>query len=1201
MKTRPSLLRVPFLVLPCILLQILLVQAQDDCPNFSKPSINGTQREYIFGGHYWHSLVADYLTDVVGQQFDPSITFKYNSSKYWLKAATAKDALAEGYDFISSNSYRGSCYESEGHAIALATERRVDQDPETGELYNVTQFGAVLYTLSNQTDILTVEDVRGKKLGTNRYSNLATNLCYDVLLRNGVHNLQDPEQIVYFQNSNLALEAVLDGKVDVGCAAVGTLELYKDPDTDERLNLSRVRILGEQQHVSNGVPYPFKISSALVPTPQIQALPHVEPIVMEKVQAALFAMGDHADAAPALLACLEERGCLSNNTVCADDCFQTLSKGTIKRCDTTAELALKAYTAIGTQILGYTKPQQNLDMLFMQESTGFLVRDPSPRCVRFQNIVEAVTCPPGHFARSSEDIIKQCNVSGLECYGWDCLCSPCVEAFEVDFVATTTQYEEIIQRGITGTGCSKFSLCGAVEQGSSISFLAADNKKRHNITMRGAFLLSDDSRDDFVLDFINGTFHYDFDVSRTRVGHKVVIIEVCEDDGTCREIPESPFRINVMQHDCPAQRFGTGRKADEWGVCVCKSSMIDIGGTCSSVINIVMVTIAVVIFLTLITVMVYVRKVKDETQNDMLWTVKHDELKFCTPTKVVGRGTFGLVLLAEYRGTQVAVKRVIPAKNRAAAFESSFRQFHPQDSTEQTGKDSSEHTPSNNPGLRSGFSKRVRPDKDVEMGAKASWEKLRSNFVEEMRTLSKLRHPCICTVMGAVIDSKEEPMLVMEYMDYGSLHDLLQNDTMAINGEIVLPILRDISQGVRFLHSADPQVVHGDLKAANILVDSHFRAKVADFGLSQKKQLRGTGTPYWMAPELLRNESAQTAASDVFSFGVILVEVCSRKDPYEGEDPNTVLREIADKSIQKRPTVPASCPSQIKSMIADCLVDEADSRPTFEEIDTRLKRIDPAAADTSTLANSKTTKRVDSGVGFHDSFPSHIAEALQDGRKTEPEHRDCVTIFFSDIVDFDKIASEFASHKVVDLLDRLHSKLDALAKDHDVFEVETIGDTFMAVTNLVKDQHTFHAKRIADFSIAAIAAAKTTLIDKDDERKGFVSIRCGFHSGPVVADVVGIKSPRYCLLGDTVNMARMMESKSLANRIQCSVASVKLLKQQYPSLKLLSRGMIPIKGKGVMDTYWVGESNGPCTPFTVKRQESDDVWSADAFSSIESV
>jgi serine/threonine protein kinase len=48
---------------------------------------------------------------------------------------------------------------------------------------------------------------------------------------------------------------------------------------------------------------------------------------------------------------------------------------------------------------------------------------------------------------------------------------------------------------------------------------------------------------------------------------------------------------------------------------------------------------------------------------------------------------------------------------------------------------------------------------------------------------------------------------------------------MVIEGELLVPILRDISQGIRFLHSADPQVVHGDLKAANILVDSKFRAK----------------------------------------------------------------------------------------------------------------------------------------------------------------------------------------------------------------------------------------------------------------------------------------------------------------------------------------------------------------------------------------
>ena len=97
--------------------------------------------------------------------------------------------------------------------------------------------------------------------------------------------------------------------------------------------------------------------------------------------------------------------------------------------------------------------------------------------------------------------------------------------------------------------------------------------------------------------------------------------------------------------------------------------------------------------------------------------------------------------------------------------------------------------------------------------------------------------------MGAVIAKKQEPMLIMEFMDHGSLYDLLHNETMAIEGELLLPILQDIAKGVRFPHVATPQVIHGDLKAQNVLVDSKFRAKVADFGLSQKKQVGATGTP----------------------------------------------------------------------------------------------------------------------------------------------------------------------------------------------------------------------------------------------------------------------------------------------------------------------------------------------------------------------
>jgi serine/threonine protein kinase len=251
-------------------------------------------------------------------------------------------------------------------------------------------------------------------------------------------------------------------------------------------------------------------------------------------------------------------------------------------------------------------------------------------------------------------------------------------------------------------------------------------------------------------------------------------------------------------------------------------------------------------------------------------------------------------------------------------------------------------------------------------------------------------------------------MLVMEYMDYGSLSDMLHNETMVLEPEIIIPMLQDITQGCRFLHAADPQVIHGDLKAANILVDSKFRAKVADFGLTQKKtKLKGggigvSGTLYFMAPELLRQETSNTSASDVYAFGIILYEVFSRRDPYEGEDLATVIRQVADPTLHKRPPVPKNCPPVIISLMSDCLVENPEARPTFEELDKRMLRVDVKDAAEFSTPNKRASRMSGSSknpatVSLFDIFPKHIAEALRDGKKVEAEHRDVVTIFFCDI------------------------------------------------------------------------------------------------------------------------------------------------------------------------------------------------------------
>ncbi|CAB9525726.1 Receptor-type guanylate cyclase gcy [Seminavis robusta] len=203
--------------------------------------------------------------------------------------------------------------------------------------------------------------------------------------------------------------------------------------------------------------------------------------------------------------------------------------------------------------------------------------------------------------------------------------------------------------------------------------------------------------------------------------------------------------------------------------------------------------------------------------------------------------------------------------------------------------------------------------------------------------------------------------------------------------------------------------------------------------------------------------------------------------------------------------------------------------------------------------------------------------------------------FLLDIVGFTKISSELEPRKIANMLDRLYTKFDGLSQEHDIFKVETIGDAYMAVTNLVKDQPGDHASRIANFAVDAIEAANETLINEDDPFMGHVDIRVGFHTGPVVADVVGSKNPRYCLFGDTVNTASRMESNSKKNRIHCSQAALDQLRIESYPLPIASRGFINVKGKGNMATYWVNEAGLPAAAIPLSTVPEDDLTESERF------
>ena len=128
-----------------------------------------------------------------------------------------------------------------------------------------------------------------------------------------------------------------------------------------------------------------------------------------------------------------------------------------------------------------------------------------------------------------------------------------------------------------------------------------------------------------------------------------------------------------------------------------------------------------------------------------------------------------------------------------------------------------------------------------------------------------------------------------------------------------------------------------------------------------------------------------------------------------------------------------------------------------------------------------------------------------------------------------------------------------------VYKVETVGMVYMAVSG-APDINPLHAEHAADLALRIMKKVKELNLPE-------VAIKIGIHSGPVVAGVVGLKVPRYCLFGDTVNTASRMESSGEPFKIQVSNKTEEKLRDK--GYKLESRGHVAVKGKGDMETFWL--------------------------------
>ncbi|XP_041366871.1 atrial natriuretic peptide receptor 1-like [Gigantopelta aegis] len=199
-------------------------------------------------------------------------------------------------------------------------------------------------------------------------------------------------------------------------------------------------------------------------------------------------------------------------------------------------------------------------------------------------------------------------------------------------------------------------------------------------------------------------------------------------------------------------------------------------------------------------------------------------------------------------------------------------------------------------------------------------------------------------------------------------------------------------------------------------------------------------------------------------------------------------------------------------------------------------------------------------------LPKTVADELKLGNHVKAEYYDAVTVYFSDIVGFTSLAAESTPMQIVNFLNSLYSLFDDIIQTYDVYKVETIGDAYMVASGLPVRNGERHVTEMADVALNLLRCVLNyTIPHKRDTQ---LLIRIGLHTGPAVAGVVGLTMPRYCLFGDTINTASRMESSARPMLIHITPDTQKVLKQN-PQYAILERGKVHIKGKGLMETFWL--------------------------------
>ncbi|GAU91894.1 hypothetical protein RvY_04063-2 [Ramazzottius varieornatus] len=290
-----------------------------------------------------------------------------------------------------------------------------------------------------------------------------------------------------------------------------------------------------------------------------------------------------------------------------------------------------------------------------------------------------------------------------------------------------------------------------------------------------------------------------------------------------------------------------------------------------------------------------------------------------------------------------------------------------------------------------------------------------------------------------------------------------------------------------------------------------------------------------------------------------------------------------------RPPIPArACPPLMHELIEQCWDEDPGLRPNFVRIRAVIRKVIGKSGDnivdhlvhrmnvhTSTLEHQVreqfahfSEERQRTGELLKTILPRSVADAILQGRMVYPEKFDSVTIYVGSVLGFDEAINRKSASDVIKLVSQLYNVCDDVIAESNVYKVETVRDTYLLASGVPIRNGNRHAEEMAELAlvlrkdVASISGFNSKLA----KTKPF-KLRAGLHTGPVVTGLVGHGAPRYCLFGDTITIANVLEKRGEAGKIHCSEATKALLEDLFV---FMDRSHIETKdGLGKLTTFWL--------------------------------